>query len=51
MIGKPRILSLFHNSLNRFNKNDLALMYDPLCMDEVAEGYDQIIDIEPGRTR
>ena len=31
MLGKPRILSLFLNSFNKFNKT-WALMYDPLLL-------------------
>ena len=30
-MGKPRILSIFPNSFNEFNKT-LALMYDRLCL-------------------
>ena len=31
MLGKPRILSLFHNSFDKFNKTR-ALMLDPIYL-------------------
>ena len=34
MLGKPRILSLFPNSFNKFNKT-WALMYDPVCKSHI----------------